>query len=341
MKQPSIGVYGATGHTGRLVAKEFAHRGYRLRLGGRRPDELESVARALEAESQVFACSDANATARFAEGLSVVVNCAGPFGATALPIAQAALAAGAHYVDTTGEPPVVSDLQQRLSDTAARQRCAVVPAVGFFGALPALLAHATADTWDSVEQITIAYALSGWRMTAGSRAAAAGLSGHRPVFCDGRLDIQIGPPRFGEWRFPDPIAAASVLVGYPAPEVVLLARRLARREVNVLMTASTLQEIRADAGYHDVAATERAASKFMVVAEVASDTARRVGYASGHDIYGITASLVGEITTRLTTHRPPSGVLAPFEIVPGKPLLESLPDLRLSFTETEARPHRR
>jgi hypothetical protein len=150
------------------------------------------------------------------------------------------------------------------------------------------------------------------------------------------LDIEIGAPRLGEWRYPDPIGAATVLAGYPAPEVVLLAERLARRDVNVLMTASTLQEIRADASYHDVNATERASSRFMIVAQAESDTCRRVGYASGQDIYGITASLVGEITHRLTTHRPPAGVLAPFDVLPGKQLLESLPGLKLSFSETDA-----
>jgi short subunit dehydrogenase-like uncharacterized protein len=341
MAQASIGVYGATGHTGRLVARELARRGHKLRLGGRRRDELQSLARELDAEWHVFACSDANATLRFADGLDICVNCAGPFGATAHAIAHAALAAEAHYVDTTGEPPVVTDLRKHLGETAVRQKCVIVPAVGFFGALPALLAHAAAGAWESVEQITIAYALSGWRMTAGSRAAAAALSGRRHVFREGQLDIEIGPPRFGEWRFPDPIGRASVLLGYPSPEVILLAGRLARSEVSVLMTASTLQEIRADAHYHEVGAHERASSKFMLVAEALLDGRRRVSYASGEDIYGITAQLVGEVTSHLMTHQPSSyGVLAPFDIVPGKRLLESLPGLTLSFLETEETSHR-
>lgn len=42
-------------------------------------------------------------TAQHLEGHALVLNCAGPFSATAEPMMQACIAAKAHYLDITGE----------------------------------------------------------------------------------------------------------------------------------------------------------------------------------------------------------------------------------------------
>ena len=80
-------------------------------------------------EGEPFALADTNALARFAAGATVVVNCAGPFAETAPILVGAALAACAHYVDITGEPPVVADLIERF-DVPARAAAKSGPARG-------------------------------------------------------------------------------------------------------------------------------------------------------------------------------------------------------------------
>jgi saccharopine dehydrogenase (NAD+, L-lysine-forming) len=76
--------------------------------------------------------------------VAVVLNSAGPFGATARPLAAACTRAGAHYLDVAGELPVFQDLQS--FDAAARAAgVMIMPGVGFVvAATDCLAAHATA-----------------------------------------------------------------------------------------------------------------------------------------------------------------------------------------------------
>jgi short subunit dehydrogenase-like uncharacterized protein len=62
--------------------------------------------------------------------VDVMLNAAGPFGRTAGPIADACLRTGTHYLDVTGEVPVIESLRRR--DAAARREgLLVMPAIGF------------------------------------------------------------------------------------------------------------------------------------------------------------------------------------------------------------------
>jgi hypothetical protein len=321
-----IGVYGVTGHTGRLVCAELARRGHSLRLAARRDEGLTALSRDYGAQVLVTGCEDESALARFAAGLAVLVNCAGPFGNTAPPLARAAIAAGTHYVDTTGDPPVVEELISDFDGLARRSGCVLAPAVGFFGALPSLLAFAAADGAE-VEDVRTAYALEGWHMTPGSRAAAAALAGRRHVFSGGILVTETNAPSSVAWRFPGGAEAVPVLDGYPAPEVVLLAHRLASRSAKALMTMSTLDEIRSAPDQHEVDAAIRAQSRFVVTASVGRCGSWNSASASGYDIYGLSAALVAEMAERLLAAPAPGGVRAAFELLSPHEILPRLPGL--------------
>jgi short subunit dehydrogenase-like uncharacterized protein len=123
-------IYGATGYTGRLVVEEAVRRGLAPVLAGRDAGRLDALARPLGLETRAVALDDPRRLAQALEGIQVVLNAAGPFAATALPIALACLATGAHYVDLTGEIPVFATLH-RL-DAAARMRgILLLPGAGF------------------------------------------------------------------------------------------------------------------------------------------------------------------------------------------------------------------
>jgi short subunit dehydrogenase-like uncharacterized protein len=118
-------IYGANGYTGALIAREAAKRGHKPVLAGRNAD---AVAR-LAAELQLpYACFPADVAAL--GNARLVLNCAGPFSATARPMMQACLQAGAHYLDITGEIAVF-EYAQTLSAAAKAKGMVVCPGVGF------------------------------------------------------------------------------------------------------------------------------------------------------------------------------------------------------------------
>ncbi|MFT3898441.1 MAG: saccharopine dehydrogenase NADP-binding domain-containing protein [Thermomonas sp.] len=123
-------IYGANGYTGELIAREAAKRGLKPVLAGRRRESVEALARELGLEARVFGLDDAAVLAEQIQGHTLVLNCAGPFSATAAPMMDACLRARAHYLDITGEIAVFEHAQ--LLDARARNAGVVIcPGVGF------------------------------------------------------------------------------------------------------------------------------------------------------------------------------------------------------------------
>jgi short subunit dehydrogenase-like uncharacterized protein len=123
-------LYGATGYTGELIAREAASRNSRPILAGRNAAAVERLAGELACESRVFPLDNPDSIARHLDGVSLVLNCAGPFSATARPMMQACLAKRAHYLDITGEIEVF-ELGYSFDAQARRANVVVCPGVGF------------------------------------------------------------------------------------------------------------------------------------------------------------------------------------------------------------------
>lgn len=118
-------IYGATGYTGNLIAREAARRGLRPILAGRSADRLESLARELGLEWRAFPLDRPDLS-----GCALVLHCAGPFIETSRPMVDACLEAGVHYLDITGEIPVFEAVYARDAEAKARG-IALIPGVGF------------------------------------------------------------------------------------------------------------------------------------------------------------------------------------------------------------------
>ena len=123
-------IYGANGYTGELIAREAARQGLKPVLAGRNKEKIESLARELGLEARRFDLDDATRTAQQIEGRFLVLNCAGPFSATAEPMMEACLRARAHYLDITGEIAVF-ELAQSLNERARAAGVVICPGVGF------------------------------------------------------------------------------------------------------------------------------------------------------------------------------------------------------------------
>jgi short subunit dehydrogenase-like uncharacterized protein len=122
-------LYGATGYSGKMIAEKAAATGLRPILAGR-GEQIRPLAEGLGLPWRVFRLDDAAALEQGLRGVSLVLNCAGPFSATAAPLIGACLAAGAHYLDITGEIEIF-ELAHSL-DAAAREKGVILcPGVGF------------------------------------------------------------------------------------------------------------------------------------------------------------------------------------------------------------------
>jgi short subunit dehydrogenase-like uncharacterized protein len=108
----TIWVLGATGLSGRAIARELADAGQDVVLVGRNADRLAAVAASLASPVHNRAGGGLTELAALiaAEKPAVVVNTVGPFTTSTVPLARASLAAGSHYVDLANELEPVRQL---------------------------------------------------------------------------------------------------------------------------------------------------------------------------------------------------------------------------------------
>jgi short subunit dehydrogenase-like uncharacterized protein len=123
-------IYGATGYSGGLVAREAAARGWCPLLVGRNAATLATLAATLGLEHRVADVRRADQLLAAFAGARVVLNAAGPFSGTATPVAAACLEAGAHYLDLSAEVPAIEALA-REHEAARARHLMIMPAVGF------------------------------------------------------------------------------------------------------------------------------------------------------------------------------------------------------------------
>lgn len=199
-------VYGATGRAGQQVAEALATRSAQLVVAGRDPSRLASLAARLGCEHAVAALDDHRSLVGLAGRGSVLINCAGPFARTAVPVARACIDAGTHYLDLSGERAAIEALLE-LHPAAARAGVVACPGAGAKGALgswAAGLGLASAHARASA-RIDVAYAHAGdayWRPTAGALRSVAG----EGLRWEAARPLDHGPPP-RTFSFPPPFGA--------------------------------------------------------------------------------------------------------------------------------------
>ncbi|NPD03763.1 NAD(P)H-binding protein [Nocardioides sp. zg-1308] len=109
MSEKKVVVYGASGYTGRLICEYLREHHVPFVAAGRSQEKLESslahnVAGVETADYEVRKVEhDVESIAELLDGASVVLNTVGPFSTLGPTVVEAALRAGVHYTDTTGE----------------------------------------------------------------------------------------------------------------------------------------------------------------------------------------------------------------------------------------------
>lgn len=123
-------IYGATGYTGRLLARLARDKGLSPIIAGRSEAKLKSLANQYDAKFRAFDLSDRKALDEALDDVDVVLHAAGPFSATSKPMVDACLRTGTHYLDITGEISVFEACARR--DEAAKEvGIMIMPGVGF------------------------------------------------------------------------------------------------------------------------------------------------------------------------------------------------------------------
>ncbi len=313
----AVAVYGATGHTGRFIVAELVARGFTPIVSGRDQVRLDELAEQWPGAIVRLATVDDPASLdRALAGSAAVINAAGPFAVTGGPVVEAALRARIPYVDVAAEIEANVGMFETYADVAREAGIAVVPAMAFFGGLGDLLATAAMGEWASADSVHVAYGLSSWRPTAGTRVAGKvshdRRAGKRVRFTHGALDYYEGPITELDWQFPAPFGHRRMVADFTMADVITVPSHLAVPEVRTCMAVEAASDLsRAETPAPEaVDSSGRSDQTFVVEVVVTADGVERRATATGQDIYAITAPLAVEAVERILTGRTRTTALA-------------------------------
>jgi hypothetical protein len=127
-----IVVFGATGVTGRLATEALLRRGVSPVLAGRDRDRLEGLAKDLGRDLEIVQVNVEHpaSIAAVLGKRAVLLTTVGPFARFGDAAAEAAIAAGAHYVDSAGEPAFNRRILEHYGPRAAAAGVTMLPAFG-------------------------------------------------------------------------------------------------------------------------------------------------------------------------------------------------------------------
>jgi short subunit dehydrogenase-like uncharacterized protein len=337
VRDRSVAVFGATGHTGRFVVDELVRRGLTPVAVAR--DSVKLAASGFQERGIMTKCAAIDDQASLDDvlrGVAALINCAGPFLETADRLAAAAVRNGVHYLDVSAEQPSARETLEKFGGPAREAGVFVLPAMGFYGGLADLLATAAIGDWDSVDEIRVGIALNSWHPTQGTRITGERNTARRLIVTDGKLVPLAQPAPEISWDFPEPFGRQDA-VAVPFSEVVLMTQHLKITQLHTYLNLSALQDIR-DPKTPPPAATDesgRSSQVFLVEVIARKDGNTRKVVAHGRDIYAFTAPLICEAVARILQGEvlTSGGAYAPGQVFDARNFLHALaPQLMCSFT---------
>jgi short subunit dehydrogenase-like uncharacterized protein len=354
-------VYGATGYTGRLVAAELKRRGADFVIAGRSAAKLDALSQSLGGVRTAHASLDDAAALQAAlEPCAAVISCAGsPFTEHGEPVLAAAIAAGTHYIDTTGEQPFMKTVFDRDADAKAAG-VALVTAMGFDYVPGDMIAALVCEGGEQYDEVSLAYWTESFGPSRGTTISAVGqIGGEELEWRDGRLQVAARTVRRPSVNFPAP-AGHQRMVAYPAGEHFTVPRHVKARNVRTSLSASTvaphpklgatvpltMPALRFALGTRMKGLVEKAIARmpegpsesdrrrarFVIVCEARDGSTIRKGVIRGVDVYGLTAVTTVEGALRCASPGyDRSGALAPSEAFDARDFLASLEDAGVSY----------
>ncbi|WP_116366675.1 saccharopine dehydrogenase family protein [Parahaliea mediterranea] len=163
MSNPKVLIYGASGYTGKLVSESLARRNIPFYMAGRNKARLEGALKVVaerhgaDVPAQIVVANNTEQELLpLFEQVDVVINVSGPFMQIGWPIVETALAAGCHYLDTTGEQDWTNAINQKYGQSFADKGLLLSPACSYMWAAGAMAAEAVLEI-DEVDSLDIVY----------------------------------------------------------------------------------------------------------------------------------------------------------------------------------------
>ncbi len=194
-------LYGANGFVGEAIARLAVQKGLKPILAGRNRDQINALAGELGLDCRVFSLKDTTALDAALGEVPVVLHAAGPYIYTAKPMVDACLRAGVHYVDITGEIPVLEAMADRNAD-AIFCNIMLLPGAGFDVVPTDCLALYLKQRLPSAIQLDLAWSGEGLKLPPGTANTTIELARHMHGFQIRRNgELEWVPP--GESRMVD------------------------------------------------------------------------------------------------------------------------------------------
>lgn len=334
---PDILLFGATGYTGKLTAQALARRGADFAIAGRNHAKLEALAAETnDPEIRVADAGDVDALVDALEGVKVMITCVGPFVQVGHSAVEAALRAGCHYIDSTGEGVFIRDLITH-HDLAARDRgIAMAPALGF-DEVPADVAATLATEGFTNSDLTLTYALPSTPSSGTAKSVIGIVCSEGQWIVDGET-VEIRAGQHERWAPMPPPLGPRLSVSYPLAEGHLAPLHLDLHNLRLYGTAARPQAIALKAlpllrpvvtfgpvqsaleGLIDRAVKppqgKARNAPWTILAEATSEGQRRNVALAGRDVYGLTAETLTAAALHMSEEDfSGTGVLSPVQAV--------------------------
>ena len=190
----TILLYGATGYTGKLIARRAQSIGAKLVLAGRDAGKIKTLAEPLGFEHRAAPLDDSAGLDVLLNGITTVLHAAGPFSATSRAMAEACLRNKCHYGDITGEIAVFEAMAAR--DGAAKAAgVTLISGVGFDVVPSDCLAAHVASRLPDATHLVLALAGLDSPSRGTAKTAVEGIGLGTPVRRGGRIVMLGRPPR--------------------------------------------------------------------------------------------------------------------------------------------------
>lgn len=313
-------ILGATGYTGTLVARELARKDVPFVIAGRNEGKLVQLKDSLPqpVEYRIATPDDPTTLAGLFRGVDVVINTVGPFGDYGEPVVRAALEQNVHYLDTTGEQDYMLRMIENHDAVAQAKKKVVICAQAFEYAVgECAAALALEPLHNRADRVEVFNYVRGAGASRGTVKSAFRMFSEPCLIWDrGRLVEEKPGAVMNEIRFPGESqsrAALTIPGGEPLnihryadvslvrtclvmPPRFVRAARYGTMALS-LATAGPLRKVTdwAVDRFQDPPDYEVGRrSEFKVVARARRDSTEKICAVSGHDPYGITASIAVE-----------------------------------------------
>jgi len=162
MNKKPVVIYGASGYTGRLVAEYLREYDIPFVAAGRDRARVEAAMRAVPgigtADYEVVeAPTSVDGLTELFRGAKVVCNVVGPFIMHGPTVVEAALKAGVHYLDTSGEQASILRVAREWGERFADRHLVAVPSTAYMYAPGEIAARLVLETpgIDSLDGLTM------------------------------------------------------------------------------------------------------------------------------------------------------------------------------------------